>query len=381
MGNQWVPPPGYMTYSATEIQNYFHQQSILVVGDSTARRMYSTLYGILNATENPNDIIVDDIDSSAILNINKKQEQGFCHNKEGYQVCRKMHMNSSNQTSTNQRNYDLFYSECLVNLADIAKNESSRLWTEWVQEYSLVIFSIGPHEVLKRHYCGITERKNSTDDFFSKFFQNDDSLIGSNTTFVWRTWGSPDKDPKDNEKLWNRARTHNSYVKTLIDTNEISRKEAGKVPSSISYIDFGQAMLPRLYPKEKRIQGDMASHYGLEARLAFVQMLMNHLIERDRQKRLMISPWLKDVTNNHGYNDSENFMTMPRPIEHLKPEEIEAIKNAEASFCDDCVWFTGISCRDRVEYILNGKNPMKMLDSLVSAMKVPACNISSDTSV
>jgi hypothetical protein len=201
---------------------------------------------------------------------------------------------------------------------------------------------------------------------------------------VWRTWGSPGttfSEPKDNEKLWNQARTHNSYVKTLIDTNEISRKEAGKVPSSISYIDFGQAMLPRLYPKEKRIQGDMASHYGLEARLAFVQMLMNHLIERDRQKRLMISPWLKDVTNNHGYNDSENFMTMPRPIEHLKPEEIEAIKNAEASFCDDCVWFTGISCRDRVEYILNGKNPMKMLDSLVSAMKVPACNISSDTSV
>ena len=45
-------------YNADETQNYFYQQSILIDGDSTARRIYSTLYGILNAIDNPDGIIV-----------------------------------------------------------------------------------------------------------------------------------------------------------------------------------------------------------------------------------------------------------------------------------------------------------------------------------
>jgi hypothetical protein len=319
LGNQWIPPPGYKTYSADEIQNYFHQQSILIVGDSTARRMYSTLYGILNATENSYDIKVSDIDSPSILNINRGRSSTFCH-KVGYQVCRKMPTSSINQTSTNRFNYDLLNVECLFQLADIAKHKSSRLWTQWVQNYSLVIFVIGPHEVMNYPKCVAEEhagRKIQTDDFFNQFFQNDDYLNGSNTTFVWRTWGMNAKrrvsqsSTQDNEKFWGEARTHNAYVKTLIDTNGISRMEAGKAPSSISYIDFGQAVLPRLYPAKKRIHGlDHVAHYGLEIRLAFVQMLMNHLVEKDRQKKIAINPWLSKelVTTRHGYNDTENFM-------------------------------------------------------------------------
>jgi hypothetical protein len=107
IGNQWVPPPGYMIYSANEIQNYFHQQSILIVGDSTARQLYSTLYGILNATENPDNM--NDVDSRAGRIINRSQDPKFCQ-KEGYQVCRKMPTStSSNQSSTSRHNYDLFY--------------------------------------------------------------------------------------------------------------------------------------------------------------------------------------------------------------------------------------------------------------------------------
>jgi hypothetical protein len=48
-----------------------------------------------------------------------------------------------------------------------------------------------------------------------KFFQNDDYLNSSNTTFVWRTWGMNSKresNPKDDEKFWGEARAHNAYV-------------------------------------------------------------------------------------------------------------------------------------------------------------------------
>ena len=102
---------------------------------------------------------------------------------------------SSNQTSTNQYNFDLYYSNCLVGLANIARNKSSHLWTEWVHEYSLVIFVIGPWEICETNICvaeGKNGWKNETDAFFNMFSQNDDYLNGSsNTTFVWRTWGSP----------------------------------------------------------------------------------------------------------------------------------------------------------------------------------------------
>jgi hypothetical protein len=87
-----------------------------------------------------------------------------------------------------------------------------RLWTEWVQDYSLVIFSIGPHEISHRSYCGTAERKNTTDNFFNEFFQNDDYLNGSNTTFVWRTWGGP---LTDDEKVWNQLVMGTMILKIL----------------------------------------------------------------------------------------------------------------------------------------------------------------------
>lgn len=43
--------------------------------------------------------------------------------------------------------------------------------------------------------------------------------------------------------------------------------------------------------------GDLLAHYGLEARLAFVQMLINHLVERDRQERWNM-PWLPQLKGN-----------------------------------------------------------------------------------
>jgi hypothetical protein len=43
-------------------------------------------------------------------------------------------------------------------------------------------------------------------------------------------------------------------------------------------------MGPRSFPKEKRIQGDTPNHYGLEARSCFIQMLVNHLKELEREE-------------------------------------------------------------------------------------------------
>lgn len=71
IGNQWIPPPGYRLHSTREIQSYFQKRSILWVGDSTARRAYGTMYGILNATEAPDDVEIHQLDHPRVLNMNK----------------------------------------------------------------------------------------------------------------------------------------------------------------------------------------------------------------------------------------------------------------------------------------------------------------------
>jgi hypothetical protein len=50
IGNNWVPPVGWKHYSASELRNFYRDTSILWIGDSTARRAATTMYGILNTT-------------------------------------------------------------------------------------------------------------------------------------------------------------------------------------------------------------------------------------------------------------------------------------------------------------------------------------------
>lgn len=372
IGNQWIPPPGYNMYSAREIQNYFRSHSILFVGDSTARRTYATMYGILSAAEQHPTVY--DLDDRSVIDAGKGKgsEKEYCP-KKGLFLCRKMPLQVLNQ-------YDLLDGPCLVNLVDIVKTDSFRLWKEWINTYSLVIFVIGPWEVGGNDYrnCGAERhgRKNQTDIFFRTFFESDE-LNDSNTTFVWRTWGSPGtthKNQGNDEILWKKARTHNAYVKALVDSNEISRKKAGKKMGAVSYIDWGQAMLPRLYPTKNRISGDIDPHYGLEARLAFVQMLINHLVERDRQKKLLMQPWINNA-KEHGYKDSELFLTISKGEEPLGRHERESLEKAMSSFCGHCIWTGLISCKNRLKYMLNHYK-LGQLSGLVSVMKNPACNTS-----
>ena len=65
----------------------------------------------------------------------------------------------------------------------------------------------------------------------------------------------------------------------------------------------------------------------------------------------------------------------------IKPEKIEALKNAKASLCDDCmcsVWSMTETCHDKVELMFYGIRQSRMLDVLVSVMTNPACNKSSE---
>lgn len=385
IGNQWIPPPGYRTYSTLEIQRYFQNQTILFIGDSTARRTYATFFGILNATA-PNDVSVDEVDHARVIDVGKRDPSSRgCPHRQGYKICR-----TPPRTATTTSNYsmgdvpgvDLMGVTCLHELAEMVGDPSSVFRTD-LTKYDLVVFIIGPWEVLEKWECtGLHGRRNSTDNLFQSLF----SLTNTAETpsIVWRTWGSPgtsNSDPATGEKQWKAALSHNRFVKDLVDLNEVQRRASGKPMSAVSYIDWGRAMRPRLLPQERRIVGDMDPHYGLESRLAFVQMLMNHLVERDRQKRFNLKSWIlenTDSVNSIEDDDREagGFLSTSPPAVILTKEEMRAFEEAKSFFCSECTWTGGVNCALRMKYVQN-RYKLAESEALFAVMKMPACNSSS----
>jgi hypothetical protein len=58
-------------------------------------------------------------------------------------------------------------------------------------------------------------------------------------------------------------------------------------------------MGPKSFPIEKGIQGDIPHHFGLEARSCFIQMLVNHLKELEREEFHNLEPgWILLKSND-----------------------------------------------------------------------------------
>ena len=165
LGDTWIPSTeGYKLYSAPELAEYYRDHSVLVVGDSTARRFYATLYEILklgssssessydtsasSTVGHPHNYIHDirttEIDSGSIIDINKNDKiTEICNqtiggpasnNKQNqtYQLCRVMpagsrsRSRSSSETSRqyNNRHFDLIktkQSHCFQGLSELLK--------------------------------------------------------------------------------------------------------------------------------------------------------------------------------------------------------------------------------------------------------------------
>ena len=434
IGNQWMPPPGYRLYTTREIQHYFYneQHSILIVGDSTARRFYGTLYGIFNATSNPYNVHVHEINSPNVIDVNKgrrsknknnqkqRQEQQDCSQIKGhgYDLCRYMPDDSTSKSHSKQqqqqrRPYDLYRATCLSSIEELLQDPDGILWkqsstlstngNDTINHgnnasssslspcYSLVIFIIGPWEVMDTMDCssGLLGRKNQTDRIMNMLFELSKT---TNIEFIWRTWGCPGtthsnrNNPQYTIELWNHAQSHNTYVKYLIDnfnnegggivgTNRMSKSGGG---GGVSYIDFGQAVAPRLFPNEVRIAGDIDPHYGLEIRVAFVQMLMNHLKERTKQKQFATTTTIVSSKNEEEEEKNRNkfqisdtniiatilkgnhpFMTIVQPEVQLFPSsshEQRMIDEARIKFCGDCMYNNQTTCQSQVNQYRFHKN-------------------------
>lgn len=357
IGNQWFPPPGYRLYNAAELQEFFRHHSVLFVGDSTARRSYGTLYGILNASSS-DDVSLDAVNHPFNIDMGRRKKRPIlepCTNVktkglvEQMQICRSMPRGGGAN-----RSIDYMSLACLDQLSQ-QLDQNRHIFNM----YSLVVIIAGPWEVTEKVECTDHGRYNTTVDIvkaLSSKQQQQQPPQDSNTTFVWRSWASTADESLDSHRQsWNKAKVYNGFVQHLIDTQEQSEStlQEQEVMSPLSFLDFGKAMLPRLEGKT-RIAGDIPAHLGAEARLAFVQMLVNHLVERQRQVEGGQS-WMDyryggsvGGRRNHSramaakYRPGAKgtaFLTLskPNPEDVLPPAERDAYLKAKVEFCSDCI--------------------------------------------
>jgi hypothetical protein len=386
IANQWIPatPSQYRIYSAFEILEYFRHQRILFVGDSTGRRTYMTLLDLfhtVSSSTHPNDIRSTDIDNPLRLGLNKIEVTQPCQTYPNHTICEDIPSPYNITTSFVRFN-------CLFELVSYVQQQREEDTDSDFFQFDIIVFIVGPWEVMEKDCQSYRYgRRNATQDLFQSLFEWEEQIRNPEKeqkdklpTIIWRTWGSPGATrhtPQQVQQYWEFANIHNTYVKHILDVHEQqywnNNHNTIRRVSAISYIDWGTAMYPRLLPESQRIQGDMDPHYGLEARLCFVQMFINHLKERDRLQRYHIAPYAvftSSASSNILVNNNipttatlppellnnaqaETFLSLT-PISStatLSNEDTIQLQELEKIFCVECIWRGQIPCMARRNYM------------------------------
>lgn len=302
IGNRWFPSlEHYRIYGPDELKEVFSKYNILWIGDTTARQDYTTLYAILNRTNT--DITVLDIDDPRVIDINlhnkRVKHEEPCTKREDLVICRE------NQGKL----FDWHLRHCAHRI------DTSKWQTFW-KDYNLVIISVGAME-LSLHCSSLGHNKDKNDtqhvNFAAEMAASTKRLLKlvdgltqvkrDDLMVVFRTMGSignTEGNANLNKDSWQEAIKINQAMVEKMDAFEESYIRNNRQLPTLSYVDFGRIILPhRSFPEKARIKGNLPAHYGWEARIAFLQMLANHVEERERQK-VIINQDLSSQTTYHG---------------------------------------------------------------------------------
>jgi hypothetical protein len=271
IGDNWIPPKGSRMYTAIEMQRFFQTHSILWIGDSTIRRAYATLYPILNHNFTAHEDIDNDlVDDEKVIDINKGEKTEICdkwtnhsvldHN--GNALCRPM------PHTLGTKRFDFLSARCMNEVIRIL-DYILEVDTNLVKNYTVVVVSTGtwdmsPH---KRKLCLGRGFPEMFLKYTNETFLRLEKLQSPELSIIWRT---PALNQHNLEGDFLTA-----YNKQCL--NWIRNFEEKNMHSNFSSIDFATAIHPRTLFYE-RIAGNNIYHFGLNGRLLFLQMLMNHLV-------------------------------------------------------------------------------------------------------
>lgn len=297
IGSTWIPPAGWQYYAPEELLELYKQIKIWWFGDSMGRRTSLTFYHILNSTKRHKRWYVSknptsaELDEDRMINLNKKVREENCtlfqDNVTRFppSVCRRMpdhHVGDAGffmQTAA----------PCALDVEFFLEEQIQNRTTN-VHEFQVIIIFIGAWENFRRDMCqggDSSEALNRTrlDRYFLAVDACDRfTKVYPGVHIVWRTQGFAEAGtmPQKFPKL------------AIAESKEIMDRIDALQNSQVSYIDWGAAIYDRSLG-DRRINGDSVWHYGVEPRVVLIQMLTNHLLDRDVLSLEPLAPYRTDL--------------------------------------------------------------------------------------
>ncbi|KAL9183153.1 hypothetical protein ACHAXT_004940 [Thalassiosira profunda] len=166
---------------------------------------------------------------------------------------------------------DYFELHCFRQLVEVLGSDTlgnSTILHAIKSEYDLVVICLGVWEAIGNNECNPREPPLTGKNMMQRMeFLLDrlNDLSATELQFVFRTTGFHKEDSTD--RHWKLIRGAVGYF------------EAPDV-GNMTLVDWGSVISDRSFPPN-RIEGDLAAHYGLEARLLFIQQLMHELVKAE----------------------------------------------------------------------------------------------------
>ena len=283
VGNHWMPPPGVPTFTARQLKAYYSQRNILVIGDSTSRRLYTTLFDLINAND------LDDMKAREIEGDHWKRKNS-CSEDLGDRYITRMsgrkQVVCQNNTSevedengdgnvTKHYKFDHITQYCYDFLEWYWRTGES-FSAEFSQSYDLIIIGVGVWEQNFPDICKKNLPGTTSEERLQKSFQNMEENNPADLQVVFRTSAFDTRFANDDNQL---IRSTNALSRQFFyDLDQ--KSELGRYEKNLTLVDWGGVMETRSYG-EDRIVGDHAAHYGLEARLLAIQQVTHELVKSE----------------------------------------------------------------------------------------------------
>ena len=294
-----MPPPTIPTYVPKQMLRYFQGRNVLFIGDSTARRSYTTLYAMMTA-EDIHNVHSESIDSDQVIDVNRGWRQGeeVCDNptRQIYnstfleELCRdlpKPNVTKDERILDQDENnawvgkFDYIKMNCYGTVYDYIRSDDmvhdgnqtnvTPHISSLVQDYDLIVISMGIWEAILNEECTAINQTaiGSSLPRLNMTLQALKELSSPDLQIAFRTNGYDRRREGDAACM-----EMNEFSREFFQNLDLQRQD--HVPN-MTLVDWGLEIRNRSWG-EDRIAGDIDPHYGLEARLLFAQMLLQELI-------------------------------------------------------------------------------------------------------
>jgi hypothetical protein len=171
---------------------------------------------------------------------------------------------NDDQSPSKKGKFDFTRLNCFGEVYDYVTGNST--FTGVLGDYDLVVIALGVWEVMRD--CSMN-RKDDVYERLNMTLHALEDISDADLQIAFRTPGFYAKHV-DDPVGWKMIQDSNAFFD--------SRKKEKQ--SNIMQVDWGSVVSKRSF-NEKRINGDIKVHYGLEARLLFIQQLMHRLVLND----------------------------------------------------------------------------------------------------